>query len=124
MKHLILTISLIFAATALKANEKPFARGDVFYCSVEVGLAWQSISKSLTQSSAKKFKFTIDDNKVIQFGDDYPFYGLRIGTDFMGVNLITASDNIANLTLNGKVFNYAEVGSEHINMLAATCDRF
>ena len=126
MKHLILTLSLILGATSVRANDKPFAVGDVFFCQMEKSVQWVwDDEKQFRNYKPERFKFSIVDNKTIKFGSTSPFSGYEMEiTDMHGNFWINAKSEFAQLIVWEEKFSFIEANGLAIGLSAAICDRF
>ena len=72
---LLLTLGL---TTALNANTKNFAVGDVFFCETIEDVEWVWDENRLKKYKLEKFKFSIVDQKTIKFGTGSSFENYEI----------------------------------------------
>ena len=123
MKHILLTISLIFGATAVSANNKDFAVGDVFYCQMEAFTKWNWNDRKLKNYILEKFRFSIVDRNTIKFGEQGYLAG-KMKIDYLVLNSLRANDDYSIMSIRGGNFSYVQSTSKSSVLIAATCDRF
>ena len=112
MRHILLTISLIFGATAVSANTNDFAVGDVFFC------------EGVLSNEVERFKFTIKDKKTIKFGSGGYFNNFEMQINEMITDLLEAASQERSIFVMGNDFFYTKNNGSNPTLINATCDRF
>ena len=125
MKYLLILLYFILSGSAVNANAKAFAVGDVFTCQMEAFVQWDWEKTELTGYQKEQFKFSITDENTVKFEEASYFENLALNISYIGYKILALNSEDGNIVakLKDDKFSIVAISYDASDFITAKCER-